>query len=84
MEKDAILLRRRRRGRRRKGRLVLVRANNFNGGGGGWDKNTTARVLGNLALAVGLTYLTMTGQLGWLLDAIVSIWVRISPHLLLC
>ncbi|OAY70224.1 hypothetical protein ACMD2_12340 [Ananas comosus] len=74
LEKDAILLRRRRRGRRRKGRLVLVRANNFNGGGGGWDKNTTARVLGNLALAVGLTYLTMTGQLGWLLDAIVSIW----------
>ncbi|XP_020086719.1 uncharacterized protein LOC109709059 [Ananas comosus] len=77
LEKDAILLRRRRRrrGRRRKGRLVLVRANNFNGGGGGWDKNTTARVLGNLALAVGLTYLTMTGQLGWLLDAIVSIWL---------
>lgn len=63
-------------------RVVLVKFNqfpdNFNGGGGGGDKRddgTTARVLGNLALAVGLTYLTMTGQLGWVLDTIVSLWL---------
>ena len=61
-------------------RVVLVKFNqgfNFNGGGGGDRRGdgTTARVLGNLALAVGLTYLTMTGQLGWVLDTIVSLWV---------
>ncbi|WOL04869.1 hypothetical protein Cni_G13591 [Canna indica] len=71
--KDLILVRE---GSRRS--MLVVRANqgfDFNGGGGGWDKNTTSRVLGNLALAIGLTYLTMTGQLGWILDAIVSIWL---------
>ncbi|KAK6934314.1 LOW QUALITY PROTEIN: hypothetical protein RJ641_034469 [Dillenia turbinata] len=48
----------------------------FNGGGGsGRDNSNTARLLGNLALAIGLTNLSMTGQLGWLLDAIVSIWL---------
>ncbi|XP_074557482.1 uncharacterized protein LOC141813417 isoform X2 [Curcuma longa] len=57
-----------------------VRANqgfgfNGGGGGGGWDRSSTTRVLGNLTLAIGLTYLTMTGQLGWILDAIVSIWL---------
>ncbi|KAJ6828742.1 uncharacterized protein M6B38_360850 [Iris pallida] len=71
-QKDGILM--------RKERLVVVRANQgfgFNGGGGGggggggWDK----RILGNLALAVGLTYLSMTDQLGWVLDAIVSVWL---------
>ncbi|XP_076934175.1 uncharacterized protein LOC143602477 [Bidens hawaiensis] len=59
-------------------RLVLVRFNNlkFNGGGGGGgDDGGTSRVLGNLALAIGLTYLTLTGQLGWILDTIVSIWL---------
>ncbi|KAK4398410.1 hypothetical protein Sango_1316500 [Sesamum angolense] len=64
-------------------RVVVVRFNNgFNGlgGGGGGDGNErinseTARVLGNLALAILLTYLSMTGQLGWLLDAIVSLWL---------
>ncbi|XP_065628031.1 uncharacterized protein LOC112032097 [Quercus suber] len=30
---------------------------------------------GNLALAIGLTYLSFTGQLGWVLDAIVSVWL---------
>lgn len=45
------------------------------GGGGGRNDNSSARVLGNLALAIGLTYLTMTNQLGWLLDAIVSVWL---------
>lgn len=45
------------------------------GGGGGSDNGGTARVLGNLALAIGLTYLSVTGQFGWILDAIVSIWV---------
>lgn len=72
--KDGILLK-----KKKKKRLVLVRSNQgfgFNGGGGGGkDDGTTARVLGNLALAIGLTYLSITGQLGWLLDAIVSIWV---------
>jgi hypothetical protein len=67
-------------GQARKRRLVLVRANggfnfNSNGGGGGWDKATTRRLIGNLAFAAGLTYLSVTGQLGWVLDAIVSIWV---------
>ena len=63
-----------------KRRLVLVRANrrfdfNSNRGGGGWDKANTRRLIGNLAFAAGLTYLSVTGQLGWVLDAIVSIWV---------
>ncbi|KAJ4871241.1 Uncharacterized protein Rs2_47136 [Raphanus sativus] len=45
----------------------------FNGGG---DNNgNNGRILGNLALAIGLTYLSMTGQLGWVLDAIVSVWL---------
>lgn len=67
-------------GMKRRKRVVLARFNNqggfgFNGGGGGKDDGTTARVVGNLVLAIGLTYLSMTGQLGWVLDAIVSIWV---------
>ncbi|XP_055822631.1 uncharacterized protein LOC129891338 isoform X2 [Solanum dulcamara] len=45
------------------------------GGGGGRDNSETVRVLSNLVLAIGLTYLTMTGQLGWILDAIVSVWL---------
>ena len=52
------------------------------GGGGGGDNSGTARLLGNIALAVGLTYLSMTGQLGWVfdtvgwvLDTLISIWV---------
>ncbi|KAK9938230.1 hypothetical protein M0R45_014982 [Rubus argutus] len=64
---------------RNKKREVVVKFNQgfgFNGGGGGGkDDGATARVLGNLALAIGLTYLSFTGQLGWLLDAIVSIWL---------
>ncbi|KAK4369129.1 hypothetical protein RND71_012921 [Anisodus tanguticus] len=45
------------------------------GGGGGKDNSETVRVLSNLVLAIGLTYLTMTGQLGWVLDAIISVWL---------
>jgi len=66
---------------KRKKNVVLVRFNQmfgFNGGGGGGDNGATVRVLGNFALAIGLTYLSMTGHLGWLLDAIVSIWVLLS------
>lgn len=66
---------------RKKKRVVLVKSNQgfgFNGGGGGKDNGATARLLANLALAVGLTYLSVTGQLGWILDAIVSIWVVLS------
>ncbi|KMT13006.1 hypothetical protein BVRB_4g087210 [Beta vulgaris subsp. vulgaris] len=63
---------------RRQKRVVLVKFNqfpNFNGGNDKRDDGTSARVLVNLALAVGLTYLTMTGQLGWVLDTIVSLWL---------
>ncbi|KAG6637396.1 uncharacterized protein LOC122281978 [Carya illinoinensis] len=74
---DGILVREE--GLKMKKRVVLVRFNQgfgFNGGGGGGrDDGATARILGNLALAVGLTYLSMTGQLGWVLDAIVSVWL---------
>ncbi|KAG0497118.1 hypothetical protein HPP92_001809 [Vanilla planifolia] len=42
---------------------------------GRWAKSNLSTVLGNLVLAVGFTYLTLTGQLGWLLDALVSIWL---------
>ncbi|OIT00696.1 PREDICTED: uncharacterized protein LOC109229147 isoform X1 [Nicotiana attenuata] len=45
------------------------------GGGGGKDNSNTVRVVTNLVLAIGLTYLSMTGQLGWVLDAIVSVWL---------
>ncbi|KOM43648.1 hypothetical protein LR48_Vigan05g125300 [Vigna angularis] len=65
-------------GSKREKRMVAVRNNQgfgFNGGGGGRDDGATARLLGNIALAVGLTYLSVTGQLGWILDAIVSIWL---------
>ncbi|KAL1203062.1 hypothetical protein V5N11_015308 [Cardamine amara subsp. amara] len=58
----------------RKRRVVKVSCNKglgFNGG----DNNGNGRILGNLALAIGLTYLSMTGQLGWILDAIVSVWL---------
>ena len=69
-------------GCKREKRVVVVKNNQgfgFNGGGdgggGGRDDGATARLLGNIALAIGLTYLSVTGQLGWILDAIVSIWV---------
>ncbi|KAK8602992.1 hypothetical protein V6N13_085192 [Hibiscus sabdariffa] len=67
-------------GWKRKIRVVLVMFNQgfgFNGGGGGGGKmnGDTARLLGNIALAVGLTYLSVTDQLGWVLDAIVSVWL---------
>ncbi|KAF8026168.1 hypothetical protein BT93_F2854 [Corymbia citriodora subsp. variegata] len=63
-------------------RGVVVRFNqgfgfNGGGGGGGRDDGATARVVGNLVLAIGLTYLSMTGQLGWVFDAIVSIWLLV-------
>ncbi|XP_027061287.1 uncharacterized protein [Coffea arabica] len=59
-------------------RVVLVRFNGLGGGGGGGGgggRRDNARVLGNLALAIGLIYLSVTGQLGWVLDAIVSVWL---------
>ncbi|XP_059662602.1 uncharacterized protein LOC132308520 isoform X1 [Cornus florida] len=72
-------------GWKRKKSLVVVRFNQgfrFNdgsggggGGGGGRDNGKTLRLLGNLAFAIGLTYLSVTGQLGWVLDTIVSIWL---------
>ncbi|XP_068644528.1 uncharacterized protein [Aristolochia californica] len=77
-ERRGSFLREREETGRRDKRIVLVGVNrgfNFNGGGGGNYNSNTARVLGNLALAIGLTYLSVTGQLGWVLDAIVSIWL---------
>ncbi|KAK9048108.1 hypothetical protein SSX86_024346 [Deinandra increscens subsp. villosa] len=65
----------------KKKRVVLVRFNNlkFNGGGGGGGGGDggggTSRILGNVLLAIGLTYLSVTGQLGWILDAFVSFWL---------
>ncbi|KAL8171963.1 hypothetical protein V2J09_023767 [Rumex salicifolius] len=62
-------------------RVVLVRLNRnlgFNGGGGGGggkDDGSNYRAVGNLVLAIGLTYLTLTDQLGWVLDTIFSIWI---------
>jgi hypothetical protein len=51
------------------------------GGGGGrgpnGDNNGIGRVVFNLALAGGLTYLTVTGKLGWVFDAFISLWVRV-------
>ncbi|RAL40954.1 hypothetical protein DM860_008652 [Cuscuta australis] len=67
-----------------KKRVVLVRFNGLpsggrggSGGGGGGidDENRTVGVLTNLALAIVLAYLTLTGKLGWILDAILSIWI---------
>lgn len=72
-------------GCKKKKRVVLVKNNKgfgFNNGGGR-DDGGSARILGNLALAIGLTYLSVTGQLGWILDAIVSIWVSLFPFCLL-
>ncbi|XP_057458320.1 uncharacterized protein LOC130749060 isoform X2 [Lotus japonicus] len=66
---------------KRSKRVVLVKNFDLNsgggggGGGGGKDDGDTARLWGNIAVAIGLTYLSFTGQLGWILDAIVSIWV---------
>ncbi|KAF5730653.1 hypothetical protein HS088_TW19G00245 [Tripterygium wilfordii] len=75
--RDAILLEE---GWKRNRRIVLVRFNqgfgfNGGGGGGGGGGRDNARLLGNIAFAIGLTYLSVTGQLGWVLDAIVSIWL---------
>lgn len=93
--KDGIFLKEEGWKRKRKRRVVLVifsQGFGFNGGGsggggnggggGGKIESNTARLLGNIALAIGLTYLSATGQLGWVLDAIVSIWVLIpSPFI---
>lgn len=47
------------------------------GGGRGPNggNNGIGRIVFNLALAGGLTYLTVTGKLGWLFDAFISLWV---------
>lgn len=46
----------------------------FGGGGRRMDKGTS-RVVGNLAFAAVVTYLAVTGQLRWVIDAIVSLWL---------
>lgn len=50
------------------------------GGPGGGGDNGVGRVVVNLAIAGGLTYLTVTGKLGWVFDAFVSLWVRLSSR----
>ncbi|KAL6975375.1 hypothetical protein U1Q18_024170 [Sarracenia purpurea var. burkii] len=85
-DKNGIIVREE--GWKRKKRMVVVKfnqgfgSNGGGGGGGGRDNSNTARILGNLALAIGLTYLSMTGQLGllfdaigWVLDVFVSLWL---------
>lgn len=87
--KDGILVREE--GWRRRKRVVLVKSNQgFGGGGGGRDNGGTARLLGNLALAIGLTYLSVTGQIGllfdaigWVFDVVVSLSVLLSLTLFL-
>ncbi|KAG0518706.1 hypothetical protein BDA96_09G199800 [Sorghum bicolor] len=66
-------------GRQRRRRLGLGvtgagRGPFFGGGGRRMDKGTT-RVVGNLAFAAVVTYLAVTGQLRWVIDAIVSLWL---------
>ncbi|KAJ0263335.1 hypothetical protein HA466_0037140 [Hirschfeldia incana] len=61
--------------KRCKRRVLKVSCNKGLGFNGGGDNNGNGRILGNLVLAIGLTYLSMTGQLGWVLDAIVSAWL---------
>ncbi|KAF0927099.1 hypothetical protein E2562_029856 [Oryza meyeriana var. granulata] len=60
-------------GRRRLGVAGAGKGPLFGGGGG--RRGTTSRVVGNLAFAALLTYLATTGQLRWVLDAIVSLWL---------
>ncbi|XP_028807567.1 uncharacterized protein LOC114762271 [Neltuma alba] len=66
-------------GRKGKGnkRVVLVKSSQGFGykDGDETESGASAKIFGNLALAIGLAYLSMTGQLGWILDAIVSIWI---------
>uniref|UniRef100_A0A0E0L4D7 Uncharacterized protein n=1 Tax=Oryza punctata TaxID=4537 RepID=A0A0E0L4D7_ORYPU len=59
-------------GRRRLGVAGAGKGPLFGGGGG---RRGTGRVVGNLAFAALLTYLATTGQLRWVLDAIVSLWL---------
>lgn len=49
------------------------------GGGRGPNggNNGIGRIVFNLALAGGLTYLTVTGKLGWLFDAFISLWLLV-------
>ncbi|CAN6354759.1 unnamed protein product, partial [Urochloa humidicola] len=63
-------------GRRRRwlGAAGAGRGPFFGGGGRRMDKGTS-RIVGNLAFAAVLTYLAVTGQLRWVLDAIVSLWL---------
>ncbi|CAN0826488.1 hypothetical protein LINGRAHAP2_LOCUS695 [Linum grandiflorum] len=70
--------------RKKPGRVVSVKFNQGFGGGGGGGNGGTARILGNIALAVGLTYLSVTGQLGavfdavgYVLEALISIWLLV-------
>lgn len=58
-------------------RVVLVRYNQ-GFGGGGRDNSGTARLLGNIDVAVRLTYLSVSGQPGWILDTLISIWACLS------
>lgn len=62
-------------GRRRLAVASAGRGPLFGGGGGGGGQRGSGRVVGNLAFAALLTFLATTGQLRWVLDAIVSLWL---------
>jgi len=47
------------------------------GNGGPDEERGIGRLVVNLAIAGGLTYLTITGKLGWVFDAFVSLWLFI-------
>ncbi|XP_052154841.1 uncharacterized protein LOC127772890 [Oryza glaberrima] len=68
-------LARRMEGRRRLAVASAGRGPLFGGGGGGGGQRGSGRVVGNLAFAALLTFLATTGQLRWVLDAIVSLWL---------
>ncbi|KAH7279182.1 hypothetical protein KP509_37G008700 [Ceratopteris richardii] len=56
-------------------RHASVRARVFNPQNGGDDGNSMGRTIFNLAGAGLLTYLTITGKLNWLFDAIFTFWL---------
>ncbi|KAL6609696.1 hypothetical protein ACP70R_039665 [Stipagrostis hirtigluma subsp. patula] len=62
-------------GRRRRRGVAGAGKGPFFGGGGRRMDQGTSRFVGNLAFAALLTYLAMTGQLRWVLDAIFSLWL---------
>ncbi|CAM6129891.1 unnamed protein product [Calypogeia fissa] len=58
------------------GSAVVTRAGmRLDPGGGRNNDGGIGRVIVNLALAGGVTYLALTGKLGWVFDTLVSLWL---------